>query len=821
MMGKLRCRFERIFTVIRSARSLLFLMVVLVACSRQKALSEEIPTAEMTEDPTPAVSATSLNELSPFPGTFEPGRYRRHSAPIIPRVSTDETAFLDTATGLRSGPFRAEYNEGLFLISAGEHNTALALTLPGGDGLNLLDDDPDLAFQETDAGEEIVLTGHNEWAQYQATIFTYHHHPGLFRWRLEIVGHADPPDGPEPELQFVNRETGQETSGQLELYADHAPMAAPHYYAYSEALDSTLFYWVDLTALNPFMTAARYSPAATPVRRGQRLGHSFTRQDLERQSPESAVVIYDSYLYLEPGRPPDEAEMFSRYLLDLGDIYDLIAVPDNPLPDWFGINEWDGRGVPGEGQGIHSQTLTDLAEPENWLENDGQRYLRAYVSDTRSTAEAITQLDVYNSLVRYYRRFAERPGYMNELRAAIPDFFNPDIGPSGMFQNSGPLSLTGTQGRGDTWYEVGHALKVAELALWDPSDSELRDLALRSGDTWIEFAHAVDYQFPQFYSFDTWEGTGREPDAGGGFAYFMLLLHELTAESRYLDEARSALLALDGHGFRLAYETHMTAITAAAAAWLYELEPDPAYLSIINQALANLLRLSWLWERDLNFDVEGAEDSRGLLVNLEDELSRQRTFFGLNPTQVSAVITPKEQYETSIYLSEVLQRLHGDLDPTVEKLLAEFISHSLRLIPSSLPPYLPAEEMTDSPAAYETVSGNDLTLHIPLEDLRDVWELSGSIGQEIYGAGMAPALAAQSLLEVRPGVVIYSGYPLAKLNDQLITFTGSPGTYTPVAVLGVHRVVDESGREVETTPCGSAICFQAEGGASYFLDWTD
>jgi hypothetical protein len=240
-------------------------------------------------------------------------------------------------------------------------------------------------------------------------------------------------------------------------------------------------------------------------------------------------------------------------------------------------------------------------------------------------------------------------------------------------------------------------------------------------------------------------------------------------------------------------------------------------LTIVDQALANLLRLSWLWERDINFEVERTEGTRGLLVNLEDELSLHRTFFGLNPTQVSAVITPKEQYEASIYLTEVLQRLHGDLDPTVEKLLAEFVSHTLQLIPRSLPPYLPMGEMTEAPAAYETVSYNDLTLHIPLEDLRDIWELSGSIGQEIYGAGMAPTLAAQSLIEVRPGVVIYSGYPLAKFNDKLISFTGSPGTYTPVAVLGVHRVLDESGREVDTVPCGSAICFKAEGGASYLL----
>jgi len=821
MMGQLSCRLDKTRTVIRHSRSLLFLVLVLMACSKQKDPSERHPTVEMTQERTPSVTAASINDPSPFPQAFEPGRYRRHSAPIIPRSSADETAFLGDDAGFRTGVYQVEYDAGSILITVGERSTALALTLPGGDGLNLLDDDPTIVLQETDAGEEIVLFGQNAWAQYKATFFAYNHHPGLIRWRMEIIPSARPPEKPDLELQFVDRMTGQETSGLLELYADHVPMAAPHYYAYSEALDSTLFYWVDLTALNPFMTAAHYSPAATPVRRGQRLGHNITRQDLERQRPETAVAIYDSYLYLEPGRPSDEAEMFSRYLQNLGDIYDLLAVPDNPLPDWFGLAEWDGQGVPGDGQGIHSQTIADLAEPANWVNHDGQRYLRAYVSDTRSTAEAITQLDVYSALARYYRRFAEAPGYMDELRAAIPDFFNPDIGPSGMFQNSGPLSLTGTQGRGDTWYEVGHALKVAELALWDPSDSELRELALRSGDTWIEFAQAVDYQFPQFYSFDTWEGTGREPDAGGGFAYFMLLLHEITAESRYLDEARNALLALEGHGFQFAYETHMTAITAAAAARLFELEGDPAYLNIINQALANLLRLSWLWERDLNFEVENTEEARGLLVNLEDEQSRQRTFFGLNPTQVSAVITPKEQYETSIYLTEVLQRLHGDLDLTVEKLLAEFVSHTLQLIPRSLPPYLPAEEMTDTPAAYETVSGNDLALHMPLEDLRDVWELSGSIGQEIYGAGMAPALAAQSLIEVRPGVVVYSGYPLAVLDDRLITFTGSPGTYTPVAVLGVHRVLDESGREVDTVPCGSAICFQAEGGASYLLDWTD
>ena len=175
-----------------------------------------------------------------------------------------------------------------------------------------------------------------------------------------------------------------------------------------------------------------------------------------------------------------------------------------------------------------------------------------------------------------------------ELRATIPDFFNPDFGPAGMFQNSGPLIVTGSQGRGDAWYELGHALKVAELALWYPDDAELRELAIRSGDSWIDFAHTADYRFPKFYSFETWQGTGRQPDTGGGFAYFMLLLDELTGEGRFRDEARNALQALDGYGFGLSYETHMTAITAAAAARLYQIEPDPLYLDIINRAVANL-----------------------------------------------------------------------------------------------------------------------------------------------------------------------------------------------------------------------------------------
>jgi hypothetical protein len=294
----------------------------------------------------------------------------------------------------------------------------------------------------------------------------------------------------------------------------------------------------------------------------------------------------------------------------------------------------------------------------------------------------------------------------------------------------------------------------------------------------------------------------------------MLLLHELTGEGRYLDQARNALHALGGYGFRLTYESHMTALTAAAAARLYEVEPDPLYLSVVNRAVANLMRLSWIWECDYGW-MKVAEEE--LPADARWGAFIPRTFFGLNPTQQSAVITAKEQYEAWVYLTETLQRTHGELDPTVEKLVAEFVKHTLLTVPFSLPPFLPPGAATEHPAAYETVTENDLSLFIPLEDLRDGWDVSGAIGQEVYGAGMAPTMAALSLVEVAPGLVVYSGYPVVKVEGTTVTFAGVPGMYTPVVLVGVQAVQDAEGQPVGAEPCGVALCFQAQGGGTYRL----
>lgn len=788
------------------------IFMFLAACSR----TPTPPNNGMQTLIVPTVVMPTAETKETFQTIIEPDRYRRLPVPLIPRASSDQTSLLEQGIGFETGSYRMEHTGDRFLIYPQNGEVALALTLPGGEDLNMMGDATNIESLETDAGERIILIGQSDWgADFQITIYVYPHHPGLIRWRMELVPNEFPPAGPEPELQFVNRSTGEETKGYMNIYADRAPMAAPHLYAYSEALDSTVFYWVDLTALNPFMQAAHFTPSATPRRQGQRFGHHFSITDLKNQPKHMTAPLYDSYLYLIPGEPLDEDDMFTRYLHNISDIYDLMAVPEDHLVGWllpYGIPE----GALNPPPAIQDLTLRDLTSEKNWVSLEGKRYLRAYVGDTRQSAEAITQLDVYSALTRYKMRFGDVPDYYQELRATIPDFFNPDFGPAGMFQNSGPISLTGPQGRGDTWYELGHALKVAELALWDPEDGELLDLALRSGETWIEFAQAVDYRFPRFYSFNTWEGLEREPDAGGGYAYLMLLLHDLTGEEHFIDEARTALKALEGYGFLFSYETHMTALTAAAAARMYQIEKESVYLDVINRAVANLMRLSWIWECDY-----------GWMVPWDfDEIPREalwvatpggRTFFGLNPTQQSAVITPKEQYEAWIYLIETLQRLHGVLDPSVEKLIAEFVKHTLLTIPGALPPFIPEGAASEHPAAYETVAENDLSLFIPLEDLRDGWDVSGVIGQELYGAGMAPAMASQAVVDLAPGITIYSGYPLVQIDGFTITFAGASGTFTPVVVVGIIEVQDSDLRTVEVEPCGIALCFQAEGGGTYHL----
>jgi len=80
---------------------------------------------------------------------------------------------------------------------------------------------------------------------------------------------------------------------------------------------------------------------------------------------------------------------------------------------------------------------------------------------------------------------------------------------------------------------------------------------------------------------------------------------------------------------------------------------------------------------------------------------------------------------------------------------------------------------------------------------------------------MAPAMAALALVEIAPGMTIYSGYPPVSVAGTMVMFAGTAGSYTPVIVVGTDAIVDSAGNPVETEICGTAACFMAEGGQTY------
>ena len=753
-----------------------------------------------TAIPTP----TRPESATPIPTLTTPDRqssgYERAVAPAV-RRSESPSAAIEVA---QTGNMRLTTGEYTLRFAGAKTHDALLIQREGASGglslrplgieLNPLPALGDVTSEEGNDVLAVTLAGDAGWAEIELRLEVYPYQPGLLRVQLTATVHDLPPESPSLGWTFVDPTTGEETKAGFTLHAAPAPMCAPVLYGYAEILDSTIFYSVDRTAINPFMQAAHYTPSATPGRRGRSFGHTIDTANLRALPTGEPFVLCDSYLYLTPGEPEDEAEMFARYLRNLGDVYDLFHKPVNEtLPDWRSLAE---------------KTIIDLADERAWVELGGKRYLRAYLGDTRQSAELISQLDVLEGIVRYEARYGDVTALDDDLWAGLPDFYDEGYG---MLVNSGPVAL-GRQTRGDTWYELGHAVKMAELGLI--GYQQATKLALDSAEAWMDFAHTVEYDFPQFYAFSTWLGTGREPDCAGGYAYYMLLLHDLTANSLYLGEARAAIEHLAGHGFRLAYETHITAQAAAACARLSQLTGNEHYLQLSLAPLANIFHLTWLWECDY-----GLAQSRTLSLSkseVEGPATGYRTFFGLSPMSRSGVITPKEQYEAWVYLREYLILAHGRIDPAIEGLVAGFLEHTLTTLPYTLPPLLPEGVATDSPTTYSTVAENALQLYIPLEDVRDGWSIAGVIGQEVYGAGMAPTLASVAYQEIAPGVIVYSGPPVVEAiedgNTVCISFSGLGGRFTPVQVFGVTSV-----EGVETQACDAGLCFQARSSVVYRL----
>jgi hypothetical protein len=685
----------------------------------------------------------------------------------------------------------------------------LRLTLlPGEASLDLLAHVTARRVVEGAGSTGLVLDARAGWAGAAITVTAYAAQPGLLRWTVALAVHGGgaPADADGTDLAYTNAGGTQAATPTVDLYTGAEPAATAQTFLYDGGLDSTAFYLADLTALGGFFAASGTAPVNGPFSdprggssslvgaRAGGMGYAFPNGGLSGLVPGTpATTVMDSYLLLQPGQPGSEMAVAARFLDDLGAVYGMLERPALPPADW---------------RRLGARTAHDLRGPDVVARLGGRDYLRAYVSDRRVAPELITQLNVLVGATEYARTFGDA-GAVGQLRrmlaADLPTFYAAEYG---TVVNNLPLPHGGGAAS-ESWYYVGDLINLARLA--QAGVATARALLLRSVGGAIALAHHVRYVFPRSIYYVGWRGgDGLQPDVAGAYAYLMEDLYGLTHHAAYLDEARAGLDHLAGYGFRLAYETHMTALAAAACAHLFALTGDRRYLALSLVPLANLFGSTWLWDCGYGLCARGA----------------YHTYFGLSPQPWASYIAMMEQEEAYQALRDYALAA-GDRAPTaVRTLVAEFCRYSLATLAYTLPPLLPKGVAGPAPGEYAFVPRNRLDLAIPLEDLREGSRPSGQIGQEIYGAGGPLALGGLSTARLAGDLWLTCAYPFAvtrTAGEWTLRLTGTPAYSVEVRLSGPGAArlggVAWQGHAQAVVRLPELATFTAHGGETYALQF--
>ena len=521
---------------------------------------------------------------------------------------------------------------------------------------------------------------------------------------LRLTPTKDAPTDPGPDVTLVH------AGATLHEYAAAPPVAGNNLFLSNAGLDSTILYFANYTALGPYFdrTQSGVTQPNFPYLRagtkgslvgvsGSSFGYVPPPSSLGSLPHKRTTVVVSSKLYLEPAIPATESDIASAYLRALDTAGTAAGRPSVPAADW---------------RALAARSAVDIADPSNWVTVDGHRYLRSYVSDTRSAPELLTQAGVLAGVRAYEARYHTSVPFAATLDADLATFYDPSYG---TVMNSLPHDPSA---RGESWYFVDNLISLLQLA--QSGDSTAKALLLKSVDAVIELAHVNRYAFPQNFAYSDFNGAGSqvEHDVAGGYAWLMLGLYDLTGDARYLDESKAAIAHVAGTGFDLSYETHMSAYTAAAAQRLYTMTGDATYHGYAVLALANLFHAVRLWDCTYGACKKG---------------SGYHTYMGLNPLPWSDYIAMLEQYEAWLGLESYMRYARNE-PAYLTNLVEAFIRTSPRTLKYSLPPSLPPGAASSVAGEYSFVSHNNLRWYISLEDLREGEVASGAIGQELYGA---------------------------------------------------------------------------------------
>ena len=202
--------------------------------------------------------------------TYPAYEYNSSEFPLIRQTDTPSAGVFETDTGeniLYTGEYNLTLNGEKLILSHRDNPGSLVLN-PLGEDLNLLSSIKSVEILDEDELCGVLIHGQSAWADFSMELLLYKYNPGLIHYKVELTPTAPvPSQDVTPEWSFVDTSTAATASGGYISYADRAPGAAPCFYGYAEKIDSTILFWTDLTRLNSFCDAVRYSPSATPLHR--------------------------------------------------------------------------------------------------------------------------------------------------------------------------------------------------------------------------------------------------------------------------------------------------------------------------------------------------------------------------------------------------------------------------------------------------------------------------------------------------------------------------------------------------------------------------
>lgn len=502
----------------------------------------------------------------------------------------------------------------------------------------------------------------------------------------------------------------------------------------------TFFYFQNLTALNNLCEQTHTAPDTRVGGSWPELGYTPPIAERAPLRPGKETTLSDGYVAFTPEIPKTTDSLAEFFLDMLADIYLLTPKPEAVYQDW---------------RTVAKATVKDITHADCTTKSDGLRYLSAYVGTGDRRPESMVQLAVLLPFLEYEDWRRRKVPANDELRKTLPSFYDDEIGcimryPRNMKEQDGGDKDEKKAYEIDSWYLYHPLVNLARLA--GRGDDNARKLLMDSIEYAIRAAHHFDYRWPVLFDGKTF-GTLREApttemgetDVAGLYAYLMLRIRDLTGEYRYFEEAKAAVERLKGLHFNTGYQFNNTAWGANALAKLWSETGDETYLHLSYMCLASIFQNAFIW--DCNYG----------------HAKYYTTFFGVTPLREGPYIAAYEEMEIYSAFHEYLDLVGSDVPPSVQLLVSEYCKYATDGKICIYPSHLPDEAISQQPQNGQI----NRKLAIPLEDIYEGWQQAGQVGQEVYGAGLAPAVVVRAFNRISGApFLLYCQYPMYNLCED-------------------------------------------------------